>query len=280
MNPKYLRFALMIAVVFLAGCSSMPGAKRVTTPDARHTYMLSGSGAPTVILESGLGDGKESWAPVYGRIAKLTQVFAYDRAGYGFSRSSNASRDGATIVRELRSTLRQLDLKPPYVLVGHSIGGTYMELYARSYPEEIGGVVLVDSRHADFTRQCQLADAGSCTPPALLSVMMPGGPRKELADGDRTMDEVLNAGRFPAVPLVVLTGGKQFLSSTRFYDVWLDTQKSLAGLSDNSRHLVCDRCGHYVHKDNPAMVVEAVKSVIDQVRVQQNGAQQKIVRMR
>jgi pimeloyl-ACP methyl ester carboxylesterase len=266
MNSKCLRFLLMMAVVCLAGCSTMPGAQRVTTADARHTYVLSGSGVPTVILESGLGDGKESWAPVYGRIAKLTQVFAYDRAGYGFSRSSNASRDGATIVSELRSTLRQLDLKPPYILVGHSIGGTYMELYARSYPEEVGGVVLVDSRHADFTRQCQIADAGSCTPPALLSVLLPGGPKKELAGGDRTIDAVDNAGQFPEVPLVVLTGGKQFLASARFYDVWLDTQRSLAGLSDKSEHFVCERCGHYIHKDNPALVVDAVRSVIEQVR--------------
>lgn len=266
MNLHASHFSVFISVVCIAGCSTMPGSQHISTPDVRHTYVLAGNGAPTVILESGLGDGKESWAAVYDEIAGLSRAIAYDRAGYGASRSSNKSRDGATIIDELRSTLQQLGLQPPYVLVGHSIGGTYMELYARSYPNEVAGVVLVDARHAEFTRRCQLADAGSCTPPALLSALLPSGPRRELADGERTMNEVIDAGPFPDVPLVVLTGGKQVLASEQFYGIWLDTQKSLAALSEQSVHRVCERCGHYVHKDNPALVVDAVRSVIEQVR--------------
>ncbi len=266
MNNRIISILLILVANLLGACSILPPAERVTTSEARHSYVLAGDGQPTVILEAGLGDGKDSWVTIFSRIAEQTEVFAYDRAGYGGSKSSNEYRDGATIVRELRSTLKAANLQPPYVLVGHSIGGTYIELYARTYPGEVAGVVFVDSRHADFTRQCQVADAGSCTPPALLSALLPKGPKREMASVEQTMDQVLNAGPFPNVPLVVLTRGEPLLGGDRFYDVWLETQNSLASLSSGSAHTVCKRCGHYVHKDNPKLVIDAIGSVIEQAR--------------
>lgn len=265
MNSK--RIASILAIVCLTGCSALPTAQRISTTEATHSYVLSGNGSPTVILEAGLGDGKESWAPVYEQLSQLTQVFAYDRAGYGASKSKNALRDGKTIARELRATLQALNLDPPFILVGHSIGGTYMELYARLYPEEVAGVVLVDSRHADFTRQCQLASARSCTPPALLTALLPTTPKRELAAGDKTMTDVLQGASFPDVPLVVLTSSNKFLEGARFRDAWLQTQNALATLSSNSTHTVCKRCGHYIHKDEPKLVVAAVQSVLAQAQI-------------
>ncbi len=258
--------AIIAITNLFSACAALPTASKVTTSDARHNYVVSGAGSPTVILESGHGDGKESWGSIYSKVAEETRVFAYDRAGYGTSRSATKTRDGAAIVRELRSTLRALALQPPYILVGHSIGGTYMELYARTYPDEVAGVVLVDSRHADFTRQCLVADAGSCTPPALLSALLPQGPKREMAAGEETFEQVMSAGEFPDIPLIVLTGGKQFLTGQTFYDVWLTTQEQLASLSSQSVHTVCQQCGHYVHKDNPDLVVDAIISVIEQAR--------------
>jgi len=259
-------FVLIVGLACLAGCSNLPTAQSTSTLEATHSYALTGHGSPIVILESGLGDGKESWGPVYEEIGQLAQVFAYDRAGYGASRSANPMRDGATIVRELRSTLQALKLEPPFILVGHSVGGTYMELYARSYPEEVAGVVLVDSRHADFTRQCQIADARSCKPPSLLTALLPDAPRRELAAGEKTMDEVMQGGPFPNVPLVVLTSMKKPLEGPRFREVWLATQKELAALSNDSTHTVCSRCGHYIHKDDPQLVIAAVENVVQRAR--------------
>lgn len=263
---KSKRITLIIAIACLTGCSTLPPAQRNTTPEATHSYVLSGNGSPTVVLESGLGDGKESWAPVYRQLSQLTQVFTYDRAGYGTSKSANPTRDGVTIVRELRATLQALKLYAPYVLVGHSIGGTYMELYARTYPEEVAGVVLVDSRHADFTRQCQIADARSCTPPTLLTALLPNTPKRELAAGEKTMDEVMKGGPFPNVPLVVLTSMKKPLEGARFREVWLKTQNDLAALSSDSKHRVCNHCGHYIHKDDPKLVVAAVTDIVQRIR--------------
>ena len=128
---KSKRIASIVAIACLSGCSTLPTAHRTTTQEANHTYVLSGQGSPTVILESGLGDGKESWAPVYDQISQLTQVFAYDRAGYGASRSANQMRDGATIVHELRSTLQALKLQPPFILVIHQLGHLLLQKHEK-----------------------------------------------------------------------------------------------------------------------------------------------------
>lgn len=261
-----LRIGSVSILLFLTACSTLPTANQTSTLEATHSYVLAGDGNPTVILESGLGDGKESWEPVYVQISEFASVFAYDRVGYGRSRSKNKSRDGTTIVKELRATLRALGLAPPFVLVGHSIGGTYMELFARTYPEDVAGVVFVDSRHADFTRQCQIADAGQCTPPALLAALLPPGPKRELKFGEETMQSVMRSGEFPQVPIAVLTSGRQTLSTAKFRGVWQKTQKDLAKLSSHSVHVTCEDCGHYIHKDNPQLVVETIEDVLRSVQ--------------
>ena len=100
-----------------------------------------------MVFESGLGHGKRIWGPVFTGVTGFTRAIAYDRAGYGQSETSPEPRSGLQIVAELRAMLQTQGLKPPYVLVGHSLGGTYMKLFAKYHPEEVAGVVLVDARH-------------------------------------------------------------------------------------------------------------------------------------
>ncbi|XLZ72272.1 alpha/beta hydrolase family protein [Massilia sp. SR12] len=101
--------------------------------------------APTVVFENGSRSTLDKWDKVIADVAKEATVFAYNRPGYGKSDKPSTPRDGKTVVEELRQLLREQGLQPPYVLVGHSLGGLYMQLYARSYPQEVQGVVLVDA---------------------------------------------------------------------------------------------------------------------------------------
>jgi pimeloyl-ACP methyl ester carboxylesterase len=89
----------------------------------------------------------DSWSKVFPEIGKNTTVFAYNRPGYGNSSKAITPRDGATVVEELRALLNSRGLRPPYVLVGHSLGGIYVQLFARKYPDDVVGLVLVDSSH-------------------------------------------------------------------------------------------------------------------------------------
>lgn len=97
-----------------------------------------------VVFESGLRGTLDKWDKVLDAVSPDATVFAYNRPGYANSEASDTPRDGETIVRQLRQVLRHKGLAPPYVLVGHSLGGLYMQLFARLYPDEVAGIVLVD----------------------------------------------------------------------------------------------------------------------------------------
>jgi pimeloyl-ACP methyl ester carboxylesterase len=109
-----------------------------------------GQGNPTVILEAGLDDFSVLWELVQPEVAKFARVCAYDRAGYGWSEPSPYPRTTETVVKELHTLLLNAKVEKPYVLVGHSFGGALARLYTHDYPDEVTGMVLVDSAHDDL----------------------------------------------------------------------------------------------------------------------------------
>lgn len=103
--------------------------------------------APTVILESGMGGCSLDWSLVQPELSKQTTVISYDRAGFGWSTRTMEQATCNHYVDDLRLLLHEMNLKPPYILVGHSYGGMMMRLFASKYPEEVKGLILVDSVH-------------------------------------------------------------------------------------------------------------------------------------
>jgi pimeloyl-ACP methyl ester carboxylesterase len=124
----------------------LPG-KVVQINDRSWHYQIMGEGHPTVIVESGAGGTHLDWQLVQPEVAKFTRILTYDRAGYGWSDSSLEPRTAEQVVGELRQLLREVELQPPYVLVGMSLGGLSTRLFAYHYPEEVAGMVLVDVAH-------------------------------------------------------------------------------------------------------------------------------------
>jgi len=108
-----------------------------------------GEGSPTVILEAGWADYSATWAYVQPEVAKVTRVCSYDRAGYGWSDPSPYPRTASWRVKELHTLLVNANIQGPYVLVGHSLGGMLVRVYAHTYPDEVIGMVLVDSEHEE-----------------------------------------------------------------------------------------------------------------------------------
>jgi pimeloyl-ACP methyl ester carboxylesterase len=106
-------------------------------------------GAPPVVMDSGLGGTVLDWQRLQPELAKSTRVCTYDRAGMGWSDPGAQPRTSRQIVKELHTLLGNAGVKGPYVLVGHSFGGTNMQVYASRYPDEVAGMVLVDSALED-----------------------------------------------------------------------------------------------------------------------------------
>lgn len=108
-----------------------------------------GEGGPTVVFDAGLGCGSLHWSLVQPEVAKFTRAVAIDRAGNGWSDESPLDRTSENIVTEMHAALHKAGIQGPYILVGHSFGGLNVQLFASKYPDEVAGVVLVDSGSED-----------------------------------------------------------------------------------------------------------------------------------
>jgi len=106
-------------------------------------------GRPTVVMEGGNAESCLTWALVQPEVARFTRACTYDRAGLGWSERSPKPRTATNIVEELHTLLATVGEEPPYVLVGHSIGGMFVRLYAHRYPDQVTGMVLVDAAHEE-----------------------------------------------------------------------------------------------------------------------------------
>jgi pimeloyl-ACP methyl ester carboxylesterase len=153
--------ASLLALLLVAGLAYQ---RLATWQDSRHFPMpgiavsvqgrtmhldCRGKGSPTVLLDAGLGDSSATWALVQPEVATFTRVCAYDRPGLGWSEEASRPRDSHEVAVEVQELLTNAHIGGPYILVGHSFGG-YNQLVFRSlHPEEVVGMVLVDSSHPD-----------------------------------------------------------------------------------------------------------------------------------
>ena len=122
-----------------------PPGKIVDLGKRRAHYLMAGEDAPTVVLDHSLG-GIDGYFLIE-EISKLTRVFIYDRAGYGWSDPSPQPRTSDRMVAELDDLLARAKVEPPYILVGNSLGSYNVRLYAHRFPEKVAGLVLTDGLH-------------------------------------------------------------------------------------------------------------------------------------
>ena len=198
-------------------------------------------------------------------VADFTRVCAYDRAGAGYSESAPVLDTAREIAGELHSLLATAGVDGPYVLVGHSLGGILVRVFADRYLDEVAGMVLVDTGHGDPVARFQavltpeeweqvrdviLHDDDGFTLPGDLDLLGP-----DLGD----------------IPLVVLTAGRRDASplppdvAQRLNQVRQDTQGELLTLSSNSTHIVAEESGHGIQMEQPDLVIKAIRQVVEEV---------------
>ncbi|MCB1051931.1 MAG: class A beta-lactamase-related serine hydrolase [Acidobacteria bacterium] len=222
------------------------------------TISRSGEGV-TVVFESGSGSSKEAWSPVLRQVADWAPVFAYDRAGLGDTPFFGQERTASVVVEELRALLAQAQVKPPYLLVGHSMGGLFMNYFARTYPQEVAGLVLVDASHPlQIEAQCA-AQPEFCLPDGWWADL-PEPVRSEIRDFERSGQQVLAAGAFPVIPLSVITAGQDL------QPFWATLQEDLANMTDSARHVTDPKSGHFVQADNPSVVSAEIYRVLQKAQ--------------
>jgi pimeloyl-ACP methyl ester carboxylesterase len=230
----------------------------------KHLVQIEGDSGATVILEGGLGDTLETWAQVQSAIAShCARTVSYNRAGYpGSNVAAQGHRDAATIVEELRDELHRQGIAPPYVLVGHSLGGLYMQYFARQYAHEVAGLVLVDSTH--WNQQLLMGAPNQTDPNKRGTVMlfMSFIARRELADSTLAGEQVHASPHAARVPTVVLSSTGALRGETpvsRMEAARL--QEDIVADFPGARHIRVEGSGHYIQRDRPDVVIEAVRKL-------------------
>ena len=263
----------------------------------------TGSGSPTVVLEPGGGEMSSNLGWITPAVARDTRVCVYDRAGRGWSEPADTPQDGTQIATDLHTLLQRGHVPGPYVLAGHSFGGLYVLTYAARYPDEVAGMVLVDS-----TAPASAAKPGAASPSeagsydvmgrvsALVSISARLGlgrlysqleagslpPRSrdevraniatasnlrstidEYVQANTSMEQAASLGDFADKPLVVLTAGSGSDAAH------LASQNHLATLSTNSVHRVIDGATHealIADEEGAAATTQAILDVVSSVR--------------
>jgi len=269
--------------------------------DRRMMYLeCRGTGSPTVVLVGGLRASAEDWSvankgksAVFPEVAKFTRVCAYDRPGTPVgekpSRSDPMPQPTTTedAVAGSHALLRAAGEAGPYVLVGQSYGGLVVRLYASTYPQEASGLVLVDALAEG------LRDAETSGQWTVQRRLIEGDVRESLAlypaveriDVDRSFDQVHAAPPLHPLPLVVLSAdrpwGPHVPAMIAAGELPTDTppdfgyvtdsaqkmaQARLAALVPNAQHITNTNSGHDIHKEQPKLVVDSIREVVEAVR--------------
>ncbi|MBC3863058.1 alpha/beta fold hydrolase [Undibacterium jejuense] len=265
-KPTFMwRFTLSIAAVFLilssTGCSGLYIDQANSSQLNDMSYTTLGQGAPTVVFQSGLGDNRHVWQQVLPVIARDHRVFAYDRPGYGASQSTDRARDPCTIAEEERKLLREAGFQPPYLLVGHSLGGLYQFAFAKLYPDEVAGIVLVD---ATLPMHLQLMQSEAPNSFAVMRVirntLFSAVEKRELDESNLCMDR-LHLEQALTVPARVLVRTEFKLEeSGDFSTMTLRHQNDWLSLVGVDHIQAIGHSGHYIQKDQPQAVIDAIKA--------------------
>jgi len=251
----------IMSVLLACGCASLPNATVGAVDHRRVEYACIKNGAAVVVFENGLDATMEGWHLIIPEISKEATTFAYNRPGYGKSDPVPTPRDGRHIVDELRGLLRHSGLKPPYLLVGHSFGGLYMQLFARRYPAEVAGLVLVDATHPDHFRGRGAVERWPAPLRVAFRWYLSSTARAELDLINATGDEVSALPSFTGKPVIVLSASGPMQARSALADDANEKRKALVHLYPGARQVWVDS-GHNIPEERPESVIEAVREAL------------------
>ena len=279
-----------------AAAYPMPG-QLVDVGGHRLHLSCTGSGSPTVVLEPGHGEVSSAMAWITAVVAQDSRVCVYDRAGKGWSDPVDGPQDAVQIATDLHTLLDRANVPGPYVLAGHSFGGLYVLTFAAQYPDQVAGLVLLDSTapvagpapttNGSYDLVGRISAPVAATANLGLAHLIPDPydslPPRARDEARATVstaravqsyiDEFQAAGAsarqaatlvdFGSKPLIVVT------ASRGQTEAWPAAQDKLATLSSNSRHDVVAEATHaslYLDKTHAAAANQAIRDVVASVR--------------
>lgn len=271
----------ILLLVLLSVVASAQSPQLIDVGGYHLDVIRAGNGTPPVVFVGGLGDALDEWTKLIASIAQFSTVVSYSRGGLGRSEPGPSRHTAKDAVVELHALMDKLQLRPPYILVGGSYGGILVRLFTSIYPNEVAGLVFVDASHEE-----QVKRYGQLDPkyPEQFRVVFEEKARADKgaeADEDRESMRIQAAGAvegmkpLPDIPIAVLTSmqipaSAQYVNQTaRGYEAWRTMHDEWFRRSSNGMHIVTSRSGHHIQDDEPQLVIEAIRFVVDRVRTKQ-----------
>jgi pimeloyl-ACP methyl ester carboxylesterase len=167
----------------------------------------------------------------------------------------------------LRKMLDETDVPPPYVLVGHSVGGTYVLCFAKLYPDDVAGIVLIDGRLKEFRKRCEAGGFNLCSPPWPIGLLMPQHVREELEGLEESEEEAPEPEDVGNIPITIIAATKPpVYASDELQQLWLSVQQEFADDVANGRYVQADGSSHYIHRDDPDLVIGEIGDLVERIR--------------
>ncbi|MBO9539945.1 alpha/beta hydrolase [bacterium] len=254
---------------------SLPHQQTINIGNTKLEFTRSGTGSPTIVLINGSGGPIEGWYRVFTELETLGTVFAYNRPGIGKSSKPTSPQTGEVMVETLRALLHAAELPPPYLLVAHSLGGLVANLFARHYPSDVMGMVLLDA-----TAPADIDVMAACESPlqrflkSTLDLVLGKDTHGETTHVRRTVELIDQAPSFPDLPLLVVTGGKpamSWLTPKQALEARAEHQRQLASISPRGKQVVAAKSGHFPQLSEPEVVVQAVRDAIELASIGRNS---------
>jgi len=241
------------------------------------SYRDLGSGAPVVVIVNGMAVTMDSYYGLQKSLSSEARVIAFDRPGIARSTPNAEPRTLPYIDKDMKAVLQALKAPPPYILVGHSLGGHIIRYYADRHPGEVAGLVYLDAPHEDWPRYIR----ETWSPEEVETYFkwwspenedFEGVPQEEMLAYETNCDLIRGVLNPPDVPALMFTGNNSghFRKTSPGKELdrkhWEETQASmLAGVHDK-RQLVDWSVGHMMYKDKPEWVASEIKTFIRKVR--------------
>lgn len=228
--------------------------KTVFAAGSEFEYALMGTKNPAIVLINGAGGPIEAWLKVWGKLGRDNVVFAYNRLGIGKSSKPKEPQTGGVMVRDLKSILFSLKIEPPYLIVGHSLGGLVAHLFALTYPDDVCGIIFLESS----TVQDVLANPKKAKGKGQNAFSEVGHVRA-------TVTEIQAFSVFPDIPISVIAGGKPafaWFMPKSIKEERMKHQKELLKLSRQGSVVIAKNSGHFPQLTEPDLVIQEIKRLL------------------
>lgn len=255
----------LLSLVSLAGCAaSGPSGfdeNASALPPVSAIAQVSGQDSPVVVLQSGLGDGQSAWSALVPQLSRHHTVVTHDRPGRGQNPYKGAPRDPCSIATEQRALLQRAGLQPPYILVGHSLGGLYQYVYARMYHEDVAGLVLLDPTHPRHWETLQRDHAALATlMKTLRATVFSRADRAEFDAQTQCLDR-LPVVLARSIPTRLLVSGIRRPEEVAMLPMLDALREDWRGLLGGTPVQVIQDAGHHIQQDRPRAVLAAIDSL-------------------